>query len=324
MDSFINLDQLEADILRQLLHMSLSLTEQMDEATLAEVMAMVANATQAESAVLLLKNTLPNSLSLLSAYGLEPERHTASLSNDATLQALLPLQHHAFEPDHLTVKILYEQFARHTQHTVTSALAVPIGKGKVTTGALLLVNKQLDQFDKRDAQIITYLSQQIGHALASAKLSEQWDLIAEIMHEIKTPLMALTAGAELLDYDDGTQEEREQLLGIIQQEAKRMANMTKDFTDLARLESGNSGFAQVSINVGKLIEEVVQIQQAQANEKGIDISTDIVLPLPTVIGDEDRLKQVLINFVSNGIKYNKENGRLHITAMPDDLSLIHI
>ena len=71
-----------------------------------------------------------------------------------------------------------------------------------------------------------------------------------------------------------------------------------------------------------MIDEVVQIQRAQANEKGIDISTDVVLPLPTVIGDENRLKQVLLNFVSNGIKYNKDNGRLHITAMPDDNTLM--
>jgi signal transduction histidine kinase len=100
--------------------------------------------------------------------------------------------------------------------------------------------------------------------------------------------------------------------------------MTKDFLDFSRLESGRMRLAREVVALQQIIEEVISISQAQAAARRIEISSQMAPNLPTgasttaVIGDADRLKQVLLNLVSNATKYNVENGRITINAIYQD------
>jgi len=88
--------------------------------------------------------------------------------------------------------------------------------------------------------------------------------------------------------------------------------MINDFLDLARLESGRTYMAQEPVNMSAVINETLTILQPQAAERQISIALQVPETLPTLIGDPARLKQVMVNLVSNAVKYNHEGGRVDI------------
>jgi signal transduction histidine kinase len=202
-----------------------------------------------------------------------------------------------------------------------SMLAVPLVTSQGIIGALEVINKQDDaHYTGQDVALMEALASQSAVAIMNAHLFSQSDLIAEIMHEIKTPLMAISAASELLTRPEIPQEKHADLVAMIKKESNRLSKMTKDFLDFARLESGRMRLARAAVLVPQIIEDVVQLSQAQAAARGIEIVTQLAPDLPTassqtaVIGDADRLKQVLLNLVSNAIKYNVVDGRITLSA----------
>lgn len=202
-----------------------------------------------------------------------------------------------------------------------SMLAVPLVTSQGIIGALEVINKQDDaHYTGQDVALMEALASQSAVAIMNAHLFSQSDLIAEIMHEIKTPLMAISAASELLTRPEIPQEKHADLVAMIKKESNRLSKMTKDFLDFARLESGRMRLARAAVLVPQIIADVVQLSQAQAAARGIEIVTQLAPDLPTassqtaVIGDADRLKQVLLNLVSNAIKYNVVNGRITLSA----------
>ena len=202
-----------------------------------------------------------------------------------------------------------------------SMLAVPLVTGQGVIGALEVINKEDDKdYTGQDVALMEALASQSAVAIVNAHLFSQSDLIAEIMHELKTPLMAISAASELLTRPEIPQEKHGELVGMIKKESNRLSKMTKDFLDFSRLESGRMRLAREAVALAQIIDEVVSISQAQAAARGIEIQLNVAPDLPTeagttaVIGDADRLKQVLLNLVSNAVKYNVENGRINISA----------
>jgi signal transduction histidine kinase len=206
-----------------------------------------------------------------------------------------------------------------------SMLAVPLVTHKGVIGALEVLNKRDDApYTGQDVALMEALASQSAVAIVNASLFHQFDLLAEVMHELKTPLMAITAAGDLLGRPDLPPEKRSDIVGMIKRESMRLSQMTRDFLDFARLESGRERLEHEQIDIYNIINDVVQIAHSQAAERGIEIVTDISPDLPkatdarTVVGDSDRLKQVLLNLVSNATKYNIENGRITIAAGPPD------
>ncbi|MBK8904218.1 MAG: GAF domain-containing sensor histidine kinase [Anaerolineaceae bacterium] len=202
-----------------------------------------------------------------------------------------------------------------------SMLAVPLVTSQGVIGALEVINKQDNaHYTGQDVALMEALASQSAVAIMNAHLFSQSDLIAEIMHELKTPLMAISAASELLSRPEIPQEKHADLVSMIKKESNRLSKMTKDFLDFARLESGRMRLAREAVPVRQIIEDVVNISQAQAAARGIEIVMELAPDLPAasgktaVIGDADRLKQVLLNLVSNAVKYNVVNGRITLSA----------
>ena len=213
-----------------------------------------------------------------------------------------------------------------------SMLAVPLITSQGTIGALEVINKQDNaNYTGQDVALMEALASQSAVAIMNAHLFSQSDLIAEIMHELKTPLMAISAASELLTRPEIPQEKHADLVSMIKKESNRLSKMTRDFLDFARLESGRMRLAREEVSVEQIIQDVVDISQAQAAARGIEIVTLFAPDLPSasnqmaVIGDSDRLKQVLLNLVSNAVKYNVVNGRITLSASrQDDMVQINV
>jgi signal transduction histidine kinase len=207
-------------------------------------------------------------------------------------------------------------------------LAVPLTTSKGTIGALEVLNKQNNApYTPQDVALMEALASQSAVAIMNAHLFQQSDLLAEIMHELKTPLMAISAASELLTRPELPADKHQELILMVKKETQRLSKMTKDFVDFARLESGRVRMNNQPIDTAAIIQDVIYMTQPQAAERGIEIVSSLAANLPhpesvnPLLGDDDRLKQVLLNLVSNAIKYNVENGRITLAAAIKDQSL---
>ncbi|NHZ72253.1 MAG: GAF domain-containing protein [Aquificales bacterium] len=205
-------------------------------------------------------------------------------------------------------------------HT-SSMLAVPLITNKGVIGCLEVINKVDDShYSSQDVALLEALASQSAVAILNARLFNQSDLLAEIMHELKTPLMAITTASELLARPELPENKRTDVVVMIQRETKRLSRMTKEFVDFARLESGRMHLEMKPVDLAEVVADVVGLSLAQAEARPVELVVDCASDLPDVsgspclLGDRDRLQQVLLNLISNGIKYNQKNGRLAIIA----------
>ncbi|MBE2198641.1 MAG: GAF domain-containing sensor histidine kinase [Anaerolinea sp.] len=215
----------------------------------------------------------------------------------------------------------YATVDKDLQFVTQSMLAVPLITHNKTIGALEVINKKdHSNYTPQDVALMEALASQAAVAILNARLFSQSDLLAEIMHELKTPLMAIRSASELMVRPDFPQEKQADLVQMIRRETMRLSTMTQDFLDFARLESGRVRLKWEVIDLMPIILDVVHIAEAQAAARHITITTQLPDDLPRanrgplLYGDSNRLKQVLLNFVSNAIKYNVENGRITITT----------
>jgi signal transduction histidine kinase len=157
------------------------------------------------------------------------------------------------------------------------------------------------------------LAAQAAVAIINARLFQQSDLIAEMVHELRTPLAALTATSHILARADLPIERRLEFISTIREETDRLTRMTTEFLDLAKLESGRARFDRQPFEIGELVHECVAVVIPQADSREIAIHEQM-FGLPPVIGDRGKIKQVLLNLLTNAIKYNREGGHIHVSG----------
>jgi signal transduction histidine kinase len=201
-----------------------------------------------------------------------------------------------------------------TQFSTRSILGVPLRVKDKVIGVLEVLNKTDDEeFTQNDVETLTILAAQAAIAIENARLFQQSDLLSEVVHELRTPLTSIRGYSKmLLVAEDMDQETKLEFTETIHREAVRLGQMINDFLDLARLESGRTYMVQEPVNMSEVISETLAILQPQAVERQISIPLQVPETLPTLIGDADRLKQVMVNLVSNAVKYNREGGRVDI------------
>jgi len=208
----------------------------------------------------------------------------------------------------------FAQVGKATNVTTTSLLGVPlIAKDKVI-GALEAINKRSGNFTNDDQGILMDLGAQAAVAIENARLFQQSDLIAEMVHELRTPLSSLKTASHLLLRKNVTLEQYDSVVEIIDNETTRLIDMTTSFLDLARLESGRIPFNSELYDPGKLLEECVEIMQTKAEDNNLHLKLEISADVPTIKGDRDKIKQVVLNLISNAVNYNKPSGSITVTA----------
>lgn len=143
--------------------------------------------------------------------------------------------------------------------------------------------------------------------------------VANVTHELKTPLTSIKGFAETLRYVDD-EENKEKFLGIINDEADRLTRLIEDILILSDIENSRELKKEV-IDINEVISNVVQLVSNSANKKNIDIHADIY-EVPNIIGDRDKFKQMLLNLADNAIKYSEEGAEVIIGSKKIDSSCI--
>ena len=147
--------------------------------------------------------------------------------------------------------------------------------------------------------------------------SMQMDFVANVSHELKTPLTSIKSYTEtLLDGQVDDKETETQFLGIIDAEADRMNRLVKDLLQLSRLDYKQEKWNKKESNLISLLKSVVTKVELTAKNKNQHLNCifDDSQKIMAVI-DKDGIEQVLLNILSNAIKYTQEGGRIDIDAL---------
>ena len=205
-----------------------------------------------------------------------------------------------------------------TEFRTRSVLGVPLLHKGTPFGVIEAVNKKQGGFADDDVRILQTLAAQSAVAIENSRLFQQNDLIAEMVHELRTPLAALTAATHLLQRPELPGDQRQNLGRTIYGEVRRLNEMATDFLELARLESGRVRFVREPVHLGGLVGEVLELVRLQAETEDVLLISDLDSTLAPVPGDRNRLKQLLLNLLTNAIKYNQRGGKIFIRLSRHD------
>jgi signal transduction histidine kinase len=309
-------EAIDAQSLRRLLQISTTLSSTLDlKQLLLMVNDTVTDLTETEAASMLLVDRSTGELHFAAATGMQPPREEMVVPLEGSLAGWIVRHGKPLILDDV------QQDGRHyaaiddtTQFVTRDMLGVPlITRGEVI-GALEAINKRNGKgYTEQDVALMQALASQAAVAIENARLFQQTDLIAELMHEVKTPLMAITTASELLARQSDDSEE-EELLRLIQKQTERLSKLSKNFLELSRLESGRVHLRPEKVHLSKIVQDVVDLETSRAAEKQVTLQTDLAAELPPVQVDPGQMQQVLINLVSNAIKYNRDGGTVTICA----------
>lgn len=144
-------------------------------------------------------------------------------------------------------------------------------------------------------------------------------LLSDLGHELRTPLATLLTHLEVLRLPQVSEESRRRSIGLMSQEIKRMTRLVHNLLELEHLEMGQ-GIEQCAIEITALAQDVIAQVLDQAKDKGVCLDLQVATPLPLVIGDADRLRQVFLNLLDNAIKYSRMGDNVKFTLSSDSSS----
>ncbi|QRG68013.1 sensor histidine kinase [Brevibacillus choshinensis] len=141
---------------------------------------------------------------------------------------------------------------------------------------------------------------------------KQQQFIADASHELRTPLSAILVNLErLFRHPDHTIEQESEKIMIGMQEARRLTKLVSDLLTLARSDSNELQIMKQKLRLDELVLKCTQVFTELAIVKEIHLETDIEQPLE-IVGDEERLHQLLVILLDNALKYTNQGGKIYV------------
>ncbi|WP_070119367.1 sensor histidine kinase [Bacillus marinisedimentorum] len=148
--------------------------------------------------------------------------------------------------------------------------------------------------------------------------SSRKEFLANVSHELRTPISYVKGYSEaLIDGVVSKKEERKKYLRLINREAGRMQRLVRDLLDLAQMEGQSYPLKKTPLSLAQLINETLEKYEPFLNEKQIPLKTNLDDGV-IVMGDEDRLEQVIQNIMDNAIRYTPEGGTIKVDLVEKD------
>lgn len=142
------------------------------------------------------------------------------------------------------------------------------------------------------------------------------EFVANVSHELRTPLTNIRSYTETL-YDAVGElpiETEKQFLGVIGSESERMARIVTDLLTLSRLDYGRMDLRMTRFKLADMLRNVANAMKLTAEDSGHELIVDTPDKLPELMGDRERLEQVVVNILSNAVKYTPAGGHIRLSA----------
>jgi signal transduction histidine kinase len=163
---------------------------------------------------------------------------------------------------------------------------------------------------------------------ANAQLQEldrlKDDFISTVSHELRTPLTSVRSLSEILHTNpDIDSDQIEKFTGIIIKESDRLIRLISQVLDYEKIESAQITWSVASLNLEEVVKDAVTSTRQLIQDKNIKINLDIEPHIPSVSGDRDRLVQVMVNLISNAVKFcETDRGDIAVRLQVKDAHLL--
>ncbi len=205
---------------------------------------------------------------------------------------------------------------------VRALMAVPIRVGDQRLGVLEVMSHRTGGFTREDGATLTLLAEQCAIALRNARLIEELqrsnrlkdDFLANLSHEVRTPLTGIVGWAEVLLDSHGRDADIRRALEAILGQADTLSRMLADLIDLSRIDNFGLELRRERVRLPETIAAALDAVAPGAGKRGVSIRCHIEADLPALEGDAARLKQVVWNLLANGVKFSPSGGHVDVTV----------
>ena len=218
--------------------------------------------------------------------------------------------------------------------TLRSAAHVPLSTRGLITGLLSVYFKGEAEITESEARTLRTVARLVSVAKENADLVGELrdnnfqleranrlksEFLANVSHELRTPMNAIIGYSKLmLDGLDGElNAQQEADLGRVTTAADNLLGLINGLLDLSKIEAGRMEINVEEIDVGPIVEDVVALVRPQSDSKDLDVRANVPVDLPTILADRARFRQVLVNLVSNAVKFT-DNGAVTVSATSSD------
>jgi len=180
------------------------------------------------------------------------------------------------------------------------------GRSEIRTGTVQDVTER--------KQIETELIQARDEAERASQAKS--DFLSRMSHELRTPMNAILGFAQVLEVEPSLDPELVSFVEEIHRAGDHLLEMINDLLDLSRIESGKLSIAVESTRLQPALDQSIKLLQAMLSAKQVVLHGAACDPAIQLLADKTRLRQVLLNVLSNAIKYNRQGGRIDIEFRP--------
>ncbi|MCI8654829.1 MAG: cell wall metabolism sensor histidine kinase WalK [Clostridia bacterium] len=138
------------------------------------------------------------------------------------------------------------------------------------------------------------------------------EFIADVSHELKTPITSIMGYADTLLEGNYDKEVRDKFLNVIATEARRMAKLVTDLLTLSRYDSNKNHMNKEQFDLGELVKKCHDKLGIEIKKKNHDVRCFVTADVPPVFADKGDIERIILNILSNSIKYTQENGTISI------------
>jgi len=210
---------------------------------------------------------------------------------------------------------------------ISSLLVVPVTtKGNVVVGGLVFGHSEAAVFTKNQENLVAGVAAQAATALDNAKLYEEVkalnakkdEFIGLASHELKTPLTSMKGFLQILERNESGELNKVFIKKALKQ-LNKISDLVSDLLDVSKIQSGKLYLDFETFDFQTLLHEVIELVQFTSDTHQIELDSDsIVLP---VQADRQRVEQVIINLISNAIKYSPDASKVVIRVRKTDLEV---
>ena len=138
------------------------------------------------------------------------------------------------------------------------------------------------------------------------------EFVADVSHELKTPITSIMGYSDTLLEGDYDEETRKKFLNVISSEARRMARLVTDLLTLSRYDNKKVNQEVTTFDLGELVKKCQEKLRFEIEKKGHNVECFVTASVPPVVADKDGIERVVLNILSNAIKYTPDNGVIKV------------
>ncbi len=186
--------------------------------------------------------------------------------------------------------------------------AEKIGKGDFNQKVKIKSKDELGKLAQSLNQMVEYLQKNMFLRKQAEEANKTKSLfLANMSHEIRTPLSSIVGFTELLKKSNLSQDDKERYLNIIQHSGESLSNVINDILDISKVESGHLNLEKTNFSTLDLLKDLIEPLRLKCLEKGINLNLEVQKDFPLhIYSDPLRLRQILLNLLTNAIKFTKE------------------